>query len=691
MSKWLQNAANFLEKLDDTAAKVIVEQRGGSHDDDDDGLLDSILASRGLDEEMNDQELQDQLSNAWSEHDDLDLSMKNVDASEAMAEQENSEGSNDPVEENQQNETPAKAKLSEGVTSMQSSDTPFRTPRQLSSDSLPSDNEAGSGDEAQQNATNESDEDQPSSSVRDEQVDAPNSSVEAPSTAVAPSSRPVSPIAPGSHAGTQQLLQSQKELRTLKRHILALHQQLESSEREVKAQRHELESAGALMEKERLKFKTEKDKLTEKHQSDTKTLKQAHSDETKLLHSQIKTLNEQRAQEGGNWTKELEDALVREQETLRKVALLQDEKETLQQHIDTLEQQQQALGSRLESLTETADAAMDRERQAETRLDELLTAHARQIQQRQLREAELEKTVSELGAALVKSSENAGSDRALMQPTYSHDMQIIESLRAEMETIQTQLEQEQQRNKILQDELRNVSSEQSDEATVLQLRREQHDRQIQQLNETILELKRELQREKEHATSNRLNGDDETMKQVRNLSEDVIRLRDKLSSSSSEISALKSRLHVALDRAKRAEQALEERLTAVSGFGDIEVGSGATRQRGGLKGHPTMRAALKLDVVQGEGSERFAKSLDSLDKFLVQSGRFLRQNAVARLLFILYFVTMHLWTFVLLFFHVHGYDTMRTDFATSGHGPAGMIAQQAAQVAQRNASDMMQP
>lgn len=61
-----------------------------------------------------------------------------------------------------------------------------------------------------------------------------------------------------------------------------------------------------------------------------------------------------------------------------------DEKVTLISQISTLQGQQEALGSRLESLTQAADNAADREREAEDRLDNALTQHARQISQRQV-------------------------------------------------------------------------------------------------------------------------------------------------------------------------------------------------------------------------------------------------------------------------------------------------------------------
>lgn len=61
-----------------------------------------------------------------------------------------------------------------------------------------------------------------------------------------------------------------------------------------------------------------------------------------------------------------------------------DEKSVFLSQISTLQGQQAALGSRLESLTQAADNAMAREREAEDRLDSTLNQHARQISQRQV-------------------------------------------------------------------------------------------------------------------------------------------------------------------------------------------------------------------------------------------------------------------------------------------------------------------
>lgn len=52
--------------------------------------------------------------------------------------------------------------------------------------------------------------------------------------------------------------------------------------------------------------------------------------------------------------------------------------------VSTLQSQQVALGSRLESLSEAADNAMARARDAEDKLDDTLENHAKQISQRQV-------------------------------------------------------------------------------------------------------------------------------------------------------------------------------------------------------------------------------------------------------------------------------------------------------------------
>jgi hypothetical protein len=125
-----------------------------------------------------------------------------------------------------------------------------------------------------------------------------------------------------------------KESRTLRRHVVSLNKQLETAEAELDAQRAELQKAGEKLEKDRKKFKEEKEKLLAKQTEEVKSLKKQHeqvmseiksqhSDEIQKIQLQLKFAEEQRMQEGGNMTMELQNALQREQDLVRKMVLME--------------------------------------------------------------------------------------------------------------------------------------------------------------------------------------------------------------------------------------------------------------------------------------------------------------------------------------------------------------------------------
>jgi hypothetical protein len=63
---------------------------------------------------------------------------------------------------------------------------------------------------------------------------------------------------------------------------------------------------------------------------------------------------------------------------------------------------------------------------------------------------------------------------------------------------------------------------------------------------------------------------------------------------------------------------------------------------------------------------------------LVLIGKYLRRNPLARAGFIFYLILIHLWTFVLLFFHAHSFETTipNNNFGTVPHSPHAMLQQQ---------------
>jgi Golgin subfamily A member 5 len=376
---------------------------------------------------------------------------------------------------------------------------------------------------------------------------------------------------------------------------------------------------------------------------------------------------------------------------------------------------------------------MDREREAEDRLDEALSLHARQISQRQSREAELERTVSELGSALViartklssygkdhHDSGNNNNSNDSNEAAGSPQVQV-EALQQELEVLTAQLTHEQQRCQALQNELRDISKERTEEASSSHSNQIHNDRKIAELSHTVARLESELLNAARNRNSSNggssssssnsgfyssnnnthdgSSGGGEELKQIKYLSEEVLRHREQLSSCNSEISALKSRLHVANARASKAEAALEEVENGNSfnggggaggadSWSDVEMAplsgnNNSMRRRGGggrrsptHRTVPTMRSALHLGP--GQSTEKIGKALDGIDVFLVESGKFLRYNPLARLLFIVYLLILHLWTFALFFFYAHGFETVHGDFGAGHgvpHGPHALMEQ----------------
>ena len=190
--------------------------------------------------------------------------------------------------------------------------------------------------------------------------------------------------------------EAQKEARTLRRHIVSLNDQLESAESELQAQRKELERAAERIEKDRLKNEREKGESLKRSSEEILSLKTQHAESLKdqqtrfeeQLERYRKKLSDEekrRKEEGGDWDKEMSNAIDRERIMRQALNSLEDEKAMMLSQISTLQAQQTALGSRLESLSEAADNAMQRERDAENRLDDTLNQHARQIHHRQVR------------------------------------------------------------------------------------------------------------------------------------------------------------------------------------------------------------------------------------------------------------------------------------------------------------------
>jgi hypothetical protein len=313
-----------------------------------------------------------------------------------------------------------------------------------------------------------------------------------------------------------------KEARLWKRQWTQANGQLEAAQLEMEAQRKELDDAATQLASNRTQQKAQQSALAAQHAAQLAQVQALHQQalaaaqaeaaaQRQALQDELSALQRQRQQEGGDWHEELSLAQQREAAAQHELQLLSDENETLVAQIATLTTQQDSLGSRLESLTAAADGAAAREREAEVRLDQALDWHAKHTAQRQAREAELERTVAELSAALAAASASSASAHI---PTASHEAAVLTAQQAagdptaqgidgmvELETLKSQLDQEQQQCATLRRELQEVVAERMVEERKFAQRQSLHDRKVSELTQQVTELHAAM-RDKENGPLN---------------------------------------------------------------------------------------------------------------------------------------------------------------------------------------------
>lgn len=406
---------------------------------------------------------------------------------------------------------------------------------------------------------------------------------------------------------------SLKELRKLRRHVLQLNSDLESAEREIDAQRQELDRAASRMERDRSRHKQEKEStdathkaeiaaLVAAHERAIQQLKEANEGAMQEMEGRVARAEQQRAKEGGERDAELADALERERASVSAMARLQEEKTTMNERITSLTTEVSRLETRLEHATSQMDLASERERNAEEQLDKALSLHARQLGVRQKRESELEQTVADLGAALVvaknkveaamKAGVNFDGDgmanRSNSSNLYSDEDPMdlkarLQDSQDEIETLRAQLGLERQRCSTLHSELQDLSKEQADELSGAHAKQRQYERKISDLTTTVAKLQSSLRRaaggaddvlignadtdaaagEDTSSSGMQYSGDvssketDHLRKQIASLSEKIFEQQSKIDNGRGEISTLKNRLRSAALRAETAEKSLE--------------------------------------------------------------------------------------------------------------------------------------
>jgi hypothetical protein len=284
---------------------------------------------------------------------------------------------------------------------------------------------------------------------------------------------------------------------------------------------------------------------------------------------------------------------------------------------------------------------------------------------------------------------------------------------------------ETQRREALQQELQDIARERTEEASAGQLRQQQYDRKVSELESTISRLQASLrtiqsghgnisgnaiaatkavgevslmgqmtqETDSSLATQQLTLQLEDAKREISKLSEQLLRHQGLAENAKTEILALKGRLQAAVTRAEEAEKvqyAYSQTSmggTSVNRMYDMESGGGggggvnniaqsthafSTRRR--IKGARSgsvrsIRSALRLGSGRGTNSamDQFGMTIDAVDSFMVDTGSFMRTEPLARLGFLLYLLTLHVWSFALVVFHTT--EVEHGDFGSMDSNP----------------------
>jgi hypothetical protein len=489
----------------------------------------------------------------------------------------------------------------------------------------------------------------------------------------------------------QRALASDKECKKLRRNLVKLNADLESAERELEAQRTELDRAATRMEKDRQKNKEEKERLEQNHKEDLKaladehkasilTLTKSHNDQIEEMEERIQQAEEARIKEGGDIATELTDVIEKEREAMRKVHNLEEERSVCLSQISSLNTQVSALESRVASLQLIADSSLEQEREADDRLDAALSLHARQISQRQSREAELERTIADLSATLVLAKQR---ETHLMQNAkvgIANDIQqavmdlkeALSNSQMQKETLESNLVLEQQKVSVLESQLHEIETEHSLEKSSWESKQKEYDDKIFNLTSHVSKLE-DLQRNQglSHTPDASADTNQKVValhRQVSSLSEELLAERGKLETSKAEVLTLQNRLNAALKRAEVVEATMQNAQAATSNF-DLEYGmninpyANSTRRRHVSRSRQkstSIRSVLKLNEGRGDAREVAGRFVETIDHLSLELGSMFKHDPIARAIFLLYLILIHTWSFFLIIFHTHSIDSNTT-------------------------------
>merc|ERR1712232_913776 len=121
----------------------------------------------------------------------------------------------------------------------------------------------------------------------------------------------------------------------------------------------------------------------------------------------------------------------------------------------------------------------------------MLSLHAKLINQRQVREVELERTITDLGAALVvaKKAQEQYKTNITSTSSTNNESNNTQAIMEELETLKAQYMIESQHCKTLKQEIQDITNERTEEVAQSISKQRQSDRKITDLNNTITQQK----------------------------------------------------------------------------------------------------------------------------------------------------------------------------------------------------------
>ena len=706
MSRWLKSVNNILEKLDDGVETVaedasnilldvdVVPSSGAALT----GLKNRFLG--GGQSESEDGSYYDDEEN----YDDQDSDQQYTTSFES--------GEEDDGDDVQQEDDDGDERVDRSISQEQESSDPQTNPEE-DNQATATDIEESAGLESSKSiATTKKEEPEPAESLTTKSPEKKTEDSAPPSTAESrsllpppPSSQSSSIKASGKPYGRADLQKAQQEVQRLTKQNATLRAQLEASQAELSAQNEELLTAAERIDEDRQLADEEREELMDEHEEALRNLKAsydaslAHQKDTfekqiEDLRQQLATESHMRAKEGGDMTEELTDSIERERQALQKATELEREKSVIEQTNAELKAQEAVLREEVKRLKESAQAAADRERQVEERLDAATETHQRALSHRQAREAELERTVAELGAALAakesESNRTVGEISTGLGGAVTGDGSKVEGkygvIAEELDNTKAQLSLSNQKCEALHEELRLIYRERTEEVEATQEKEREYDQRVAQLKTKISHVEASFREYKavsgdltvgphssgstslpSDSEASAQNGEkvrqltrdlDKSRRQIASLSDQLLRQQGLTESAKSEVLALRGRLQSAKTRAEAAEAASSNGGICELDSGGVGYGAHNRQQRrvksgrGGIhRVGRTMRSTLGLRVVENSNLEQVAITVDAIDLWMLQTGTVLKHEPVARIALLFYLLMVHLWCFGLVCLH----------------------------------------